>query len=333
MNEIRCRYTPASIDTISYLSGNTGVWVTANADANNVFSFGALNTNTPLIIQSTSSNTLHLMCNYVCVSNYVDCSNSFYVPPVNMLGSRYIASVPPCPDGSSTCESKCSIAQVFNNTLFGYAKNLAPSNIRLLNNEIITESIKNGNFIESEYPIAVLCHSKIASNDNYNSYLVQFLLPLDIAGSTYNLLKTDYLVDEKLYVWATDSYTFVNFIEYDASTLTNVSQHMLIQYAGDNIMIDLSSDENGALYSITTDKPVNVIAHVKRNSSYQFGQSTPYNRHGYNIVPVPSSSNVDPPTDGTVTDQIVSGITYHHISNYGWPHRSNFIKEERNKVI
>lgn len=251
-----------------------------------------------------------------------------------MLGSRYIASVPPCPDGSSTCESKCSIAQVFNNTLFGYARNLAPSNIRLLNNEIFTESIKDGNFIESEYPIAVLCHSKIASNYNYSSYLVQFLLPLDIAGSTYNLLKTDYLVDEKLYVWATDSYTFVNFIEYDASTITNVSQHMLIQYAGDNIMIDLSSDENGTLYSITTDKPVNVIAHVKRNSFfYQFGQSTPYNRHGYNIVPVPSSSNVDPPTDGTVTNQTVSGITYHHISNYGWPHRSNFIKEERNKVI
>lgn len=327
-----CRSMSTSLNTILCVnkSANTDTWE-AETDETNVFHFKHVNINNPLIIQSTSSSKLHLMCNYVCVSNNVDCSNWFYIPPVNMLGSRYIASVPPCPDGSSTCESKCSIAQVFNNTLFGYAKNLAPSNIRLLNNEIITESIKNGNFIESEYPIAVLCHSMIA--DNSNSYLVQFLLPLDIAGSTYNLLKTDYLVDEKLYVWATDSNTFVNFIEYDASTLTNVSQHMLIQYAGDNIMIDLSSDENGTLCSITTDKPVNVIAHVKRNSSYPFGQSTPYNRHGYNIVPVPSSSNVDPPTNGTVTNQIVSGITYHHISNYGWPHRSNFIKEERNKVI
>lgn len=269
------------------------------------------------------------MCNYVCLNN-VDCSNSFYVPPVNMLGSRYIASVPPCPDGSSTCESNCYIAQVFNNTVFGFVKTLASNDIRLMNNEMFTESLKDGNFIESEYPIAVLCHSKMVTDNNF---LVQFLLSLDIAGSTYNLLKMDYLVDEKLYVWATDSYTVVNLIEHDVSTSTNVSQQMLIQYAGDNIMIDLSSDDAGTLYSLSSNKPVNVIAHIKRNSSYFLGQSIPYNLHNYNIVRVPSSSNVVPPTDGTVTNQIVSGITYHHITNNGWPHRSNFIKEERNKVI
>lgn len=326
---IRCN-TSASFDKILYKSANTGIWGAATWESNGVLLFEHLNPNNPLIIKSTSLSKLHLMCKYVCPSSQHDCSNSFYVPPVNMLGSRYIASVPPCPDGSSTCESNCFISQVFNNTVFGFVKTLASNNIRLMDNEMFIESIKDGNFIESEYPIAVLCHSKMVTADDY---LVQFLLPFDIAGSTYNLLKMDYLVDEKLYVWATDSYTFVNLIEYDVSTSTNVSQQMLIQYAGDNIMIDLSSDENGTLYSLTSNKPVNIIAHIKRNSSYPFGQSSPYNRYNYNIVRVPSSSNIDPPTDGAVTYQIVSGITYHHISNYGLPHRSNFIKEERNKVI
>lgn len=97
------------IDIILYLLGNIGVWVFVNVDVNNVFSFGVLNINIFLIIKSNFLNMLYLMCNYVCVLNYVDCLNLFYVFFVNMLGLRYIVSVFLCFDGFLICESKCFI--------------------------------------------------------------------------------------------------------------------------------------------------------------------------------------------------------------------------------
>lgn len=104
--------------------------------------------------------------------------------------------------------------------MFGYVKNFVFSNIWLLNNEIIIEFIKNGNFIELEYFIVVLCYFRIV--DYFNSYLVYYLFFFDIVGFIYNLLKIDYFVDEKLYVWVIDSNIFVNFIEYDVLIIMNV---------------------------------------------------------------------------------------------------------------
>lgn len=328
--EVQCKINATLLLTpLSFWAQNFQYWRNPTEISANVFRFTGLGTTAfPLVIKSTATNKIHLSCHYVCGS--VNCSNSFFVPSLSLIGSRYNAQIPPCSNGSLTCQKQCTISNVFKNTSYRYVNN-HPADIYSFPDALTflsLEFIESGNYIEGNLPFAAMCFTREANN-----FLVHYLLPSDSAGVSYNLIKTGLTVDEKLFIWATDSNTLLNLNEsYQSSNET--SAYTLILHAGDHAVIDLAADNNGTYYKISSNKPVQVLAHFKTNSISEFGTSTskiPFNPDGYNIVHVPSASSVLLPPDGSLVSRTIDGIPFYSISDAGWPHHSSFL-DRRVKV-
>ena len=327
--EVHCRVNKTLLKSLSFRATYFQIWRNPIENPANVFQFTDLGTTaSPLIIRSTATNKIHLSCHYVC--DGVDCSNSFFVPSLSLIGSRYNAQIPPCPNSSLTCQKQCTISNVFKNTSYRYVNNRSAD--MYLFPEFFTprslEYIESGNYIEGNLPFAAMCFTREANN-----FLVHYLLPSDSAGVSYNLIKTGLTVDEKLFIWATDSNTLLNLNEsYQSSNGT--SAYTLILHAGDHAVIDLAADNNGTYYKISSNKPVQVLAHFKKNPIIEIGTLTsniPFNPDGYNIVHVPSVSSVLLPPDGSLVSRTIDGIPFHSISDAGWPHHSSFL-DRRVKV-
>ncbi|XP_056017407.1 uncharacterized protein LOC125669108 [Ostrea edulis] len=290
-----------------------------------MYRFEILTYGKPLIIKTQSSERLSLMCNYVCDS--LKCSNSFLVPPIRMLATQYTTILPPCSEDSATCKQKCVISNIFNYSNVNYLESDSPKNFDF-GEILLQQSIHRpeaGSYIGASYAVAVVCASFIGEFGNEHNFLVHFLPAADTGGYVYKIVKTNDFEREILHVVATDGNTIVHFSGNNTNVST--SQYFILQHAGDSTEIDITSDNKDPV-SFLSNKPIHVIAHVKKNNVSGQTADIPFNRHGYNFVYVPPLSSLNH-ADGRSFTEVLADDTYIHTSNSGWPHLTNFTSRRR----
>ncbi|XP_061182331.1 uncharacterized protein LOC133190655 [Saccostrea echinata] len=246
----------------------------------------SFNSTSPVII--TANRELSLLCRYRGDDRRLY-TNTFIVPPVDILSTEYMVTLPPEDVGSG-----CILLSLFDNTSFAIPQLNMFETVQGLQQKNIS-SIKSGMFIVANKVISVLCYS-------YNEYIMSH--PLPSSGTYFKLIKSENFTEEELIIASTDGNTVLTF-EMAREMGTNYTQ--VYNNASMKNMGDIGIHtwaENISFFSITANKPVIVAAYFKQNDNTS--NSKPYSPNRTNFVYVPPTLN-----------ETLQGI---YLSRSGWPY-------------
>lgn len=225
-----------------------------------------------LVIANIESNNVSLICSCYNLNNLnKTCSNSFIVPPVNILQTQYVLIMPVKSENENENHIRCNVVTIFDNTSFALPKlNISHENIPRLTTTRINWTMQNSPvFIVASHVISVVCVQGFDDN-----YLVNYILPS--SGTDYKICKNDNQTKEIVMV-SLDYSTSLNISEIDPD---NYTEHVLLETGGSFQRYKMNN--SSSFLSIKANKPILVLAWIE----------TPSSPSNHNIIYVPAANLV-----------------------------------------
>lgn len=207
-----------------------------------------------LVIANIESNNVSLICS--CYNLNKTCSNSFIVPPVNILQTQYVLIMPVKSENENENHIRCNVVTIFDNTSFALPKlNISHENIPRLTTTRINWTMQNSPvFIVASHMISVVCVQGFDDN-----YLVNYILPS--SGTDYKICKNDNQTKE-IEMVSLDYSTSLNISEIDPD---NYTEHVLLETGGSFQRYKMNN--SSSFLSIKANKPILVLAWIETSSS------------------------------------------------------------------
>ncbi|XP_065921131.1 uncharacterized protein [Magallana gigas] len=222
-----------------------------------------------LVIANIESNNVSLICS--CYNLNKTCSNSFIVPPVNILQTQYVLIMPVKSENENENHIQCDVVTIFDNTSFALPMlNISHENIPRLTTTRINWTMQNSPVsIVASHVISVVCVQGFDDN-----YLVNYILPS--SGTDYKICKNDNQTKE-IEMVSLDYSTSLNISEIDPD---NYTEHVLLETGGSFQRYKMNN--SSSFLSIKANKPILVLAWIE----------TPSSPSNHNIIYVPAANLV-----------------------------------------
>jgi hypothetical protein len=243
-----------------------------------------------------------LSCHYQCGNKR--CSNSFIVPPVDILQPKYIFPV------KESC--RCSVISIFDNTSFAIPHlDFSEENIPALGQRTVAtpnKTFEEPLFITASHVITVQCYC-----ERQDGYFVQSILPAE--GTKYKLRWSEN-IDQLITAISTDDNTVLT-VSY-MTVNDSYSRHVIVERGGQHHNVTYLE----SFLSISSNKPIILMALTKSPEHSPFNDT---------VVYIPDTSHILQNMESIST--CLSDVKYFNLSDSGSQHHFRLFSREFVSVI